>query len=466
MYRSLSSEVLPQLIPPHSGILTAVSGGPDSVAMAHVIWRYIKEHAEQGLTMAISHVNHKVRIEAEEEAELVNKLADMWNVPYIYHEFHSKLYAEENRKSFQEASREWRYARWEEDMDQYGLNLLATAHHLGDQAETVLYRLLRGSGTAGLAGIYPSKAHIIRPLLSIPKREILLYCQEEGLPYFIDKSNLEPCYDRNRIRLELLPELEQKYNDKIQESLGRTAEVLRWDEEFIKSQVDALWPLYCKETKEGQIQISLEAWNLPEAILSRILRRSACKITGEQRGLEYKYSKLMMKYGKQRGWKQDFPGFKVENARNGFFYFRRELELEETDETDYVKNLLASVEIKFQIDQWHSLPGLGLQVGIFRNPVADENILWGTEFDRNSLHQLASPLICRMRRPGDRVYFKSIGHKDIKKVFQENNVSPEIRIKLPLFATGQSVVWIPGICRSDSLLPTDAPKFYGFVAKN
>ncbi|RNC28698.1 MAG: tRNA(Ile)-lysidine synthase [Candidatus Dichloromethanomonas elyunquensis] len=463
MYQSLSLEVLPQLIPPQSGVLAAVSGGPDSVAMAHIIWRYIRENTDQGLRMVINHVNHKMRVEAEEEAELVKRLAGMWGVPYIYHEFNAKKYAVERRKSFQEASREWRYAHWKEDMEQFELNLLATAHHLGDQAETVLYRMLRGSGTAGLAGIYPVKEGIIRPLLSVSKKEILAYCQEEELPYAIDKSNDKPCYDRNRIRLELLPELEKKYNDKIQESLGRMAEVLRWDEEFINSQVDKVWSRYCKETPESRIEISLKVWGQPNAILSRILRRAARKITGEPRGLEYRYIKNMMKYGKKTGWKQDFPGFQVEAGRDGFFFFRRELESEAASFPDQFKTM----EIQLPVDQWNAIPDLGLKVGIFRSLFQDKNILWSSEFDLNQISKLSAPLICRMRRPGDKMYLRAIGHKELKKVFQENKISDKERFEIPLFATGNSVVWIPGICRSDSLLPKDeSSKVFGFIAKN
>lgn len=465
MYAVLSTEVLPQLIPPNSKILAAVSGGPDSVALGHILWRYVRENPDQDLSLVVSHVNHRARKEAGQEAELVKMLALQWQAPFILHEFDSKEYASKCQKSFQEAAREWRYARWQGDMEKYGCNLLATAHHLGDQAETVLYRLIRGSGTAGLAGIYPAKDKIIRPLLAVSKKEILQYCLRQGLPYALDKSNFEPLYDRNRIRLELLPEIQRKYNERIQEALGRTAELLRWDEEYLSSQVERVWPEYCRYTDQGHLIMAYQAWEQPEAVLSRLLRRAAALVSGEPRGIEYKFIKLLMKEGRKIGWRQDLPDMQVEAARNGFVFLRKELDQEgrswqrEEPPLDW--------EIPLTLGKWHPLPALGLQVGIFNRLADGPDILWWTELDQKKVLESKKLLICRLRRPGDRMYFTKIGHKSIKKVFQENHIQGSQRERLPFFVQDQLVIWIPGICRSDSFLPANehSSKLYGIVSK-
>ncbi len=465
MYSRLSGEVLPRLITPNVKILTAVSGGPDSIALAHIIWRYIVDHKMHNLGMMITHVNHKVREEAEEEAELVKRFAGELGVPFIYHVFDAKEYAKVQQKSFQESSREWRYACWKEDMIQYQCSLLATAHHLGDQAETVLYRLLRGSGTAGLAGIYPLKDNIIRPLLSISKKEILDYCYTEKLSYALDKSNFRPDYDRNKIRLELIPLLEREYNEKVQEVLGRTAEILRWDEEFISTQAELYWSRFCKYIDDSKIELSLEAWSQPEAILSRILRKAAALITGEPRGLEYKFIKMIINQGRKSGWKQDLPGLKVKNERNGFFFFRGELEYE----TNPIHQSLSCIEYDIELasDQWHTIPELGLKVGVFHKPIVHDSVVWRTEIDIKQLEKLDTPLTCRMRNPKDQMFFKRIGNKSIKKVFQEYHIPPKERERIPFFAAGNQIIWIPGICRSDSLLPHDekSPVLYAAVVR-
>lgn len=457
MYSILCGEILPRLIPPNSKLLVAVSGGPDSVALAHILWRYINDRPDQNLSMLISHVNHKVRKEAEAEAELVRSLARILDVPYILHEFNAKKNACRRRQSFQEASRDWRYARWQEDMKKYGCNLLATAHHLGDQAETVLFRLIRGSGTAGLAGIYPAKDNIIRPLLSFSKEEILLYCLVQNLAYAVDQSNLEPLYDRNRIRIELLPEL-KTYNPRIMEALGRTAELSRWDEEYIGSQVDRVWLEVCLQEDSGKIMLSNKAWAQSRAILSRILRKAAAIINNEPRGLDNKYIKLIMKEGQRAGWRQDLPGIKVEASGEGIFLTRKEPE-ERAEPCYFEFNLIP--------ERWVMLPELDLKAGIFRQLASMENIMWITEFDEEKVRKLEVPLVCRLRKAGDKMFFSRVGHKEIKKVFQDKGVQPQERQRIPVFAYGNSVVWIPGVSRSDCLLPLNdfSGKIYGLIAK-
>ena len=450
MYARLSSEVLPKLVLPHSRILVAVSGGPDSIAMGHILWRYMNDNKNQNISLIISHINHRAREEAEEEVELVRNIAHQWDVQFVLHEFNAKENAGIVKKGFQEASRDWRYKRWQEDMEMYECDLLATAHHLGDQAETVLYRLIRGSGTTGLAGIYPQKGNIIRPLLSVTKAEIIEYCQEQNLVYAIDKSNLETIYDRNRIRIELLPELEKKYNDKIQLALGRTAEILRWDEEYINNQVNKIWIKYCTYESDTKVVISLEAWEQPEAILSRLLRRAACRITEETRGLDYKFIILILNQGKQTGWSQDLPGIRVEATKNGFFFFRRELEEGDSNLTNY-----QITEQDLSLGTWIELPESGLRIGIQRSRETEKKILWSAEIDESEFSKLKQPLVYRNRRPGDSMYFERIGHKAIKKVFQDERISIRERESIPVIATDELVIWIPGVRRSDSMIPTD-----------
>ncbi|NLP43044.1 MAG: tRNA lysidine(34) synthetase TilS [Peptococcaceae bacterium] len=461
MYAKLSMQILPRLIPVGSRILVAVSGGPDSIALAHILWRYMHEHRDQQLSLVITHVNHKARKEADQEAMLVRKLAEKWELPFILHEFNAKEYASFSRLSFQEAAREWRYARWQEDMKRYNCELLATAHHLGDQAETVLYRLLRGSGTAGLAGIYPAKDKIIRPLLGITKQQILDYCMEFRLPYAVDHSNNELVYDRNRIRLQLIPELEKNYNKRIQEALGRTAELLRWDEEYINSQVEKKWTKYCRNIKEGQLLIASEVWGEPEAILSRIIRKAAVVLTGEQRGLEYKFIKTIMETGNKSGWKQDLPGLEVQIKTNGIFFFRKEFK--QQDENNY----FSEMEIRLIPERWYSIPGLNLQIGLFSELLAIPDLLWFTEFDADRVANLEDYLICRFRRPGDKMYFRQIGHKSMKKIFQEYKIPVEKRKRYPVIAYNSQILWLPGLCRSDNLLPAEATstKLYALIRK-
>jgi tRNA(Ile)-lysidine synthase len=199
-----------------------------------------------------------------------------------------------------------------------------------------------------------------------------------------------------------------------------------------------------------------------------MIRKAVALISGEPRGIDFKLIKLMMKEGRKTGWSQDLPGLKVKSARNGFFFFRRELEQESTVETNITEEWLRKLEINLSCDRWYNIPEIGLRVGLFQKDIPDSNVMWKTVFDRDKLEFAGQALVCRIRRPGDRIFFDKIGHKALKKVFQDKNITVEERKKILVFACGESVVWIPGISRGDAFLPKnkDSRKLYGIVAQN
>lgn len=466
IYEKMRQSVLPFLIPPHARILVAVSGGPDSMALSHVLWRYIHEVSEQGISLVLTHVHHGLRRESDKEAEMVQEIARRWELPCVVHRFDAQAYAKTTGQSFETAAREWRYARWNEDMMKYNCDLLATAHHLGDQAETVLYRLLRGSGTAGLAGIYPSKGKIIRPFLTIKKKDILDYCQAEHIPYAVDKTNFQPLFVRNRIRLELLPELEKDYNPRILESLGRTAEVLRWDEEYLEQQTDRAWKTYCLSCVLDQVRLSREVFQEPKAILSRLIRRAAAQVTGEPRGLGFNYVCKILESEGQIGWNQDLPHFTVHIGYEGILFLGRESGEKRSYEE---KGLNGSSEkdkneTPLVMGVWIKLHGFDVWAGLFPSEeyndefLDSEDILAWADFDQEELSRLQKDLVFRSRRSGDSLWIKGIGHKSLKKVFQEAKINSEVRGRIPLLAAGTLILWIPGVKQSDSCVAGIQPK--------
>lgn len=434
------------------------------MALSHILWRYVREERLRGISLVLTHVHHGVRKESDNEVHLVQNMAAKWETPCIVHRFDAKGYAKTMGQSFQEAAREWRYARWKEDMRKEGCTLLATAHHLGDQAETILYRLLRGSGTAGLAGIYPTKDSIIRPLLTFGKADILNYCAREALPYALDRSNEEPVYIRNRIRLELLPELEKDYNPRIQEALGRTGELLRWDEEYLAQQVEAAWKHYHFKDPVGMIGLSGDVFTEPAAILSRLLRRAAMLVTGEPRGLGFTYvAKIMGSEGKP-GWMQDLPGLTVKITDEGIWFNCYAAPIGEPGDIVNIHDQqmlnLAFPEIALDMGRWSEIPSLKLDIGLLEewnlssaNGTFDRHENKVAVFSSDLLGQLSDQLVCRTRRQGDRMWFQGVGHKSLKKVFQEENISVKVRNGLPLIAFGAEVLWIPGVRQSSLCRP-------------
>lgn len=452
MYQKLCTQVFPELIMDNVKVLVAVSGGPDSVALGHLLWRYAHEEKSRGLSVIFSHVHHGIRKESDEEAIMVQKMADELGIPCIIHRFNAKEYAKLTGQSFQLAAREWRYARWKEDCQLEGCSLLATAHHLGDQAETILYRLLRGSGTAGLAGINPSKNGIIRPLLGITKEEILDYCRQEGLTFALDSSNEEPLYDRNRIRLELIPELEKNYNPRILEALGRTGKLLRWDEDFLETKVQEAWNEYCLLSNSEEVALHPEAFQEPPAILSRLLRRAAAFVTAETR-LSFGFVDKIMNSKGIEGWSQDIPGFRVEIDTRGIIFKKFQRAVSESPKQEI------SFNVPLRLGHWVRVSDLGIRVGLFLSGTDREQrfdqdkAAYFAVRNQEELNILLQSLACRSRKNGDKMWFEGVGHKMLKKVFQEGHVSAGERKTLPLIVGANEVLWIPGVKRSDRFLP-------------
>lgn len=199
-------------------ILVALSGGPDSTALFHVLLS-LRKRLEIDLFAA--HVNYRLRgDDSEKDETFVRTLCDRYHVPL------SVIRPKNATGKNEEVLRDIRYRFFEQTRKALGCDLIAIAHNRDDQAETLLIRLLRGTGPEGLAGIRPKNAAIIRPLLEMPRENILRYLKEEGLRFRIDRSNRDTRILRNRIRAKLLPTLEREYQPNIRSILARTARIL------------------------------------------------------------------------------------------------------------------------------------------------------------------------------------------------------------------------------------------------
>ena len=210
-------------------VLAAVSGGPDSVCLAHYLaWM----RRRQGFELFLLHVHHGLRgREADRDAEFVRKLGRTLGLPVEVASVEVKKRAEARGKGLEDAARELRYAALQKAARRLRCNKAATAHHMDDQAETVLLNLLRGTRLSALAGIPPRRPlgrglELVRPLLPIKRSEVLSYLKIHGLKYRLDRSNLAVRFTRNWLRRKVLPELETR-QPRVREHLAGIAEQVR-----------------------------------------------------------------------------------------------------------------------------------------------------------------------------------------------------------------------------------------------
>ena len=301
------------------GLLVAVSGGVDSVVLAHAL------HAlapRLGLRLAIGHVNHGLRgAESEADQAAVEALGRALGVPVACRRVAPAAaregLASRDRPTLQEAARELRYRALAELADAAGARWIATAHNADDQAETVLLRLLRGTGPDGLGGIPERNGRILRPLLGVTREQVLAHARSAGLAWREDASNADEGYARNRLRHRWLPGLIGDFNPRLLQHLGALAEALRRDAEWIEAVVEREAESRFRQ-EERWLWIESKDWDaLPEA-LARRLARLALRRLGRGRDVSQVHLRRMLAFLREArpGTAIELPGG-LELAREG-----------------------------------------------------------------------------------------------------------------------------------------------------
>lgn len=261
-------------IGPGTRVLAAFSGGADSTALLLMLKEALDGGLIAGLTAA--HFHHGLRGEtADRDLAFSKALAERLGIPFVYECGDVPGYAQSRGLSAETAARELRYAFLERVRAESGSDVIATAHHMDDQAETVLMHLIRGTGLKGLGGMRPSAGKIARPLLGLPHEALCAYLTERGEAWCEDETNASTGPRRNRIRLELLPLLKE-LNPAVTEGLCRTAAHLRADEDLLGGMAEEA--LERARTEEGFLREPLS--KEPEPVRRRALMLLAAPLLG------------------------------------------------------------------------------------------------------------------------------------------------------------------------------------------
>ncbi|OPY56713.1 MAG: tRNA(Ile)-lysidine synthase [Pelotomaculum sp. PtaU1.Bin035] len=275
-------------------VVVAVSGGPDSVVLLHLLYQL---RDELGISLHVAHLNHMFRgAESEADAFFVAGAAKQYQLPVTVEAIDVPAYRDERRLPAQVAAREVRYRFLKRVAGDVGATRVALAHQADDQAETILINFLRGSGTSGLKGIPPVRENFyIRPLLTVRRSEIERYCAEMRLSFRRDSSNFKPVYVRNRVRMQLLPLLESDYNSDMVSNLLRLGEISREEDDYLERQAAQAYREALQVAAGGRIGLSLGRMReMPQAIRRRVLRLAWLALTGSKRDLSFEHTRTAL----------------------------------------------------------------------------------------------------------------------------------------------------------------------------
>lgn len=416
-------------------ILVAASGGPDSMALLHLFWRW------NARNVGVFHLNHGFRQTAARDAAFVRDYCRERNIPVEIQEYDINRYLAASGESKQQGARKIRYQLLKNYAEACGYHRIALGHHGDDQAETVLMRLLRGAGLHGLGGIPMQRGMFIRPLLNVYKEEILRYCQAFAVPYVEDETNFEPVYLRNKVRQELLPLLAAEYNPEIVPQLVQLADLAREDELELQARAEGLCRQHAR-WQRGQLTYPRDRFlGLSTAMQRRVLRRLLELYRGHLRQISYTHVEQWRRHI------QDTPSFQLTLPQ-----------VQVSGNVDYIYVGTFSGEPwapeELSIPGQVQVGGFTLRAELWKREQLPPRTADCEDFD---LAELKPPLVVRTRREGDRLRpFGGKGTKKVKDLLIDARIPVQVRDVLPLVCDEEGILWIPGVRRSDRAALSDA----------
>ena len=409
------------------------------MALLQALWEMRQEWR---LTLVVAYLDHGLRPEAAAEQSFVRQRATDLGLPFVTEKADVGALRQEKHLSLQEAAREVRYSFFLRAASDFSAEKIALGHTADDQAESVLMRFLRGSGTHGLAGIPPKRDdRIIRPLIEVWRQEVEYFLRERNIPFREDASNRSFHFLRNRIRHELVPTLE-KYNPQIRQILSQMAERFRLEEEYWQSLVREKFPLLLRKQRSGSVSLDIPLLSaLPVPLRLRVFRLAIEMVLGNLRGFGFLHFEAV-----ENLWKNPAPHKKIRLPHKiSVSKSYRELKFssgrEETAAFEYAVFRPGVLEI----------PEIGREMRFSIRDKARDEVFANTPGKALvEADHIQFPLTVRSFRPGDR--FRPLGmegEKKIKDFFIDQKIPLLQRRGIPLLFFQSQLLWIAGLRLDD-----------------
>ena len=416
-------------------VIVAVSGGPDSTCLLYIL-NGLKE--ELGITLVGAHINHCLRgDESDKDEEYAKETCESLGMNFYSKKVDIHKISEERNLSCEMAGREIRYDFFKELIVKLKANKVALAHNANDQAETILMRIMRGTGIAGMIGIRPVRDKIyVRPILHLSRKKIENYCMINNISPRIDKSNLENIYARNKVRLELIPYIEENFNKDIVKTLNRLSDIVKTDNEYLENVSQKEFENCC-EIVEQRVIINKSAFGLHEAILSRIVRSALLVVNHNLYNFEKIHISNIIDLQKHDTGKSIMlpQNIIVENSYGDIQIYIYVKAIEDYNNEYYLKinekNIIHSLNKVIKIDVKSKMQ--------YMEFIGNDYIKY---FDYD---KIVEPITLRYRKDGDKFTpLGMIGNKKINDLFIDLKIPKAKRNEIPLICFGNDIGWVVG----------------------
>ena len=430
------------LIQPKEKVIVALSGGPDSVCLLHLLHEL---KAELDIKLYAFHLNHQIRgLDAHRDAWYCLSLCDEYEIPFFVDSTDVPRYAQTMKMTMEEAAREVRYKKLFHLKTVLNADKIAVAHNLDDQVETVLMRMMRGTGLYGLKGMeYQLSNGIIRPLLSFQKKEIIDELQQKGIQWQVDTTNQEENYTRNKIRLSMIPLMEECY-PATKENIFRMSASIREDSQYIEQNAMSFFEENHSLINSNTVKLELDDFfDVDLTIQKRSVRYAINAVLHSLKGIETVHLDNVIQLAKRHGdaqinlpknltvyKKQSELYFSTEELKKDILSFFYELGQNETID---IAEISSEIETKV----------------LFKDK--DFVLSTGTYKKAFDLDKISGKLFVRSREAGDRIKPMGLeGTKKIKNIFIDAKVPLSERNRIPIICDeAGNILWVVGHCISE-----------------